>query len=99
MKPKGWRNESRRHSLASKGIKTAQKIPILPRERIKPKYDYEHSFFVNRKNGRVVSVSDVFQLGNKLFIQYRNPHGDSRRRTTLNQDDFLKLYREFNEKD
>jgi len=26
MKPKGWRNESRRHSLASKGIKTAQNI-------------------------------------------------------------------------
>jgi len=26
MKPKGWRNESRRHSLASKGIKTAQKV-------------------------------------------------------------------------
>jgi len=24
---KGWRNESRRHSLASKGIKTAQKVP------------------------------------------------------------------------
>jgi len=26
MKNKGWRNESRRHSLASKGIKTAQKL-------------------------------------------------------------------------
>ncbi len=24
---KGWRNQSRRHSLASKGIKTAQKMP------------------------------------------------------------------------
>jgi len=31
MKPKGWRNESRRHSLASKGIKTAQKIPKMPK--------------------------------------------------------------------
>jgi len=30
-KPKGWRNESRRHSLASKGIKTAQKIPRMPK--------------------------------------------------------------------
>jgi len=29
MKNKGWRNESRRHSLASKGIKTAQKIPRM----------------------------------------------------------------------
>jgi len=27
MKGKGWRNESRRHSLASKGIKTANKLP------------------------------------------------------------------------
>ena len=28
---KGWKNESRRHSFASKGIKTAQKIPKLPK--------------------------------------------------------------------
>jgi len=27
MKGKGWRGESRRHSLASKGIKTANKLP------------------------------------------------------------------------
>lgn len=32
MKPKGWRNESRRHALASKGIKTAQKIPRMPKK-------------------------------------------------------------------
>jgi len=29
-KNKGWRNESKRHALASKGIKTAQKIPFKP---------------------------------------------------------------------
>lgn len=28
---KGWKNESRRHSLASRGIKTAQKLPKLPK--------------------------------------------------------------------
>jgi hypothetical protein len=62
------------------------------------KYDYEHSLFVNKKNRRVVSVSDVFKIGNKIFIQYRNPYGSSRRRTTLSQDKFLKNYREINEK-
>lgn len=29
-KNKGWRNESRRHGLSAKGIKTAQKIPFKP---------------------------------------------------------------------
>lgn len=28
MKPKGWRNESSRHSMASRGIKSAQKIRV-----------------------------------------------------------------------
>lgn len=31
MKPKGWRNESIRHSLASRGIKTTQRIKLLNR--------------------------------------------------------------------
>ena len=29
MKGSGWRGESRRHSLARRGIKTAQKIPVI----------------------------------------------------------------------
>jgi len=33
MKNKGWRNESRRHALASKGIKTAQKMPNVIKSR------------------------------------------------------------------
>ncbi len=28
---RGWRNESARHAMASKGIKSARKVPTLPR--------------------------------------------------------------------
>jgi len=64
---------------------------------MKMKYDYQHSLFVNKKNGKVVSIKDAFVLNNKVFIQYKNA-GNSGRRTTLSQDRFLKNYREINEK-
>lgn len=58
---------------------------------------YKHNMFVNRRNRRVVSVVDVFKINYVTFIQYRNPYGDSRRKTTLSKDKFHKLYRNLNE--
>jgi hypothetical protein len=43
---KGWHRESRRHSLASKGIKTAQKIKHIPIvNKPKPLYERELNFY------------------------------------------------------
>jgi len=57
MKPKGWRNESRRHSLASKGIKTAQKIPKMPRDEIY--IDWENKeLILPVQNSKVLSLSE-----------------------------------------
>ena len=40
-RPIGWRNESARHSLASRGIKSAQKIPKMRNQKVykRPKYE------------------------------------------------------------
>jgi len=46
---KGWKNESRRHSLASKGIKTAQKIPSLSRVENSMKQWKKDKFFMEEQ--------------------------------------------------
>lgn len=59
MKPKGWRFESKRHSLASRGISSTQRIKILSRLNQHP---------VMNKNVALVRVIRE-KLLKKMFIQ------------------------------
>jgi len=46
QKGSGWHNESRRHSLARRGIKTAQKIPVMHITReLEARFDGRKSFY------------------------------------------------------
>lgn len=66
--------------------------------------DYEHNLYVRKKSSKtgspVVSVDDVFKIGNTTFIQFRkvgNNNGKPHRRTTLSKDKFHENYRNVND--
>jgi len=67
-KPKGWRNESRRHSLASKGIKTAQKIPKFAGfhriGNIPKRPDAKENYYYKEGVGTV----RIFKAGGKYWV-------------------------------
>lgn len=54
MKPKGWRNESRRHSLARKGIKTKQKLD--------PKLEKDIERFIEARSVPIEKEPPVIRL-------------------------------------
>jgi len=52
----GWFNESKRHSLASRGIKTAQKMPMVHKMRAVDKHDlYGDKVWIDESTGFEIS--------------------------------------------
>jgi len=80
MKPKGWRNESRRHSLASKGIKTAQKINL---GKLRKADDiFRGRYYTSGKGKQIVRKWNVKDGGASGFVEL----------TTAIMDDGKKWY-------
>lgn len=79
MKPKGWRGESKRHSMARRGIKTAQKMPknlLVRKDRYDKRIDslqkaltknlkfpYEHKYPKNKDGSQ---TSQYFLNGKEI---------------------------------
>ena len=63
MKPKGWRGESRRHSLASKGISTAkgEKVCDVP-DPMNTRSNQQLLFGHSSKNHKEI-LSELIELG------------------------------------
>ena len=96
-RPVGWRNESTRHSLASKGIKTGQKTMI----RRKPVFPVNVSFFDVKAdidfikqdiaNTQRTIADDLLNMDDAILDIDDAVQSTSAREVLLNQEDFRRL--------
>jgi len=69
MKPKGWRREKARHSLAARGIKTGTKKRTTPKKAkpSKPTYEKRGDKVVMIVDGKVVAEQKVKEYGEEAI--------------------------------